>query len=148
MLMSMPYSPIDAKLRKNQAGFRTGRSCIKKMHILRRIMDSVYSQNIPLFITLCDFKKAFDSIDRSMMFAILRNYGIPDIIVSAIRVFTTSQHARFPSGKSIGAFRYQHRSATRRCASIISIHHCDGLCLKTISWRIWLHNPQRKHPRQ
>ena len=85
MVLNRIRAPIDAILRKNQAGFRTGRSCIQQIHILRRIMDGAYSQNIPLFITFVDFKKAFDSIDRAMMFAILRHYGIPDKIVSAIR---------------------------------------------------------------
>ena len=87
-------SPIDAILRKSQAGFRTGRSCIQQIHILRRIMDGAFSQKIPLFITFVDFKKAFDSIDRDMMFAILQHYGILDKIVSAIRVLydqSTSQ---------------------------------------------------------
>ena len=53
-----------------------------------------------------------------------------------------------PSRTSIWSFRYHHRSATRRCSITISIHHCDRLCLKTISWRLWLSNPQRKHSRQ
>ena len=48
-------------------------------------MDGAYAQDIPLFITFVDFKKAFDSIDREMMFAILRHYGIPEKIVFAIR---------------------------------------------------------------
>ena len=78
-------SPIDAILRKNQAGFITSRSCIQQKHILRRIMDGAFSQNmdygwrfLPLFITLVDFKKVFDSIDRDMMFVILQHYKIPD----------------------------------------------------------------------
>ena len=86
MILNRIRTIIDAKLRKNQAGFRTGRSCIQQIHILRRIMEGAFSQNIPLFITFIDFKKAFDSIDRAMMFAILRHYGIPEKIVSAIRV--------------------------------------------------------------
>lgn len=49
-------------------------------------MDGAYAQDIPLYITFIDFKKAFDSIDREMMFAILRHYGIPAKIVDAIRV--------------------------------------------------------------
>ena len=48
-------------------------------------MDGAKVQNIPLSATFIDFKKAFDSIDRDMMFAILRHYGIPQQIVDAIR---------------------------------------------------------------
>ena len=79
-------SPIDAILKKNQAGFRTDRSCIQQIHILRRTMDGAFSQNISLFITFVDFRKELDSIDPDMMFAILQDYGIPDMIVSANRV--------------------------------------------------------------
>ena len=38
--------------------------------------------------------KAFDSIDREMMFAILRHYGIPEQIVSAIRVLYDDSTSR------------------------------------------------------
>ena len=48
-------------------------------------MEGAQNEKIPLFITFIDFKKAFDSIDRDMMFAILRHYGILEKIVSAIR---------------------------------------------------------------
>ena len=51
-------------------------------------MDGAFSQNIPIFITFLDFNKAFDSIYRDMMFAILKSkqhYEILDKIVSAIR---------------------------------------------------------------
>ncbi len=86
ILLNRIRGPIDKLLRKNQAGFRTGRSCIQQIHILRRIMDGADSEKLPIFITFIDFKKAFDSIDRPMMFAILRHYGIPEKIVEGIRV--------------------------------------------------------------
>ncbi|MBI3246239.1 MAG: hypothetical protein HYZ50_07010 [Deltaproteobacteria bacterium] len=73
--MNRIRAPIDNLLRKSQAGFRVGRSCIQQIHILRRIIEGAESGKIPLFITFVDFKKAFDSIDRDMMFAILRHYG-------------------------------------------------------------------------
>lgn len=94
VLLNRIRKPIDALLRRNQAGFRTGRSCIQQIHILRRIMDGAYSNAIPLFITFIDFKKAFDSIDRAMMFAILRHYGIPEQIVNAIRVLYDNSKSR------------------------------------------------------
>ena len=57
-------------------------------------MEGASSQNIPLFITFIDFMKAFDSIDREMKFAILRHYGIPEQILSAIRVLYDDSKSR------------------------------------------------------
>ena len=78
LILNRILSPFDAILKKNQAGFRTGRSCIQQIHFLRRIMDCAFSQNIPLFITFVEFKKAFDSIDLDIMFDFLQHYGVPD----------------------------------------------------------------------
>ena len=98
--------PIDAILIRNQAGFRKGRSCIQQIRILRRFMESASSQDIPLFITFIDFMKAFDSIDREMMFAIIRNYNIPEKIVSAIRVLYNDLTSRvYVEGEFSEAFK-------------------------------------------
>ena len=94
VLLNRIRKPIDVKLRKNQAGFRTGRSCVQQIHILRRIMEGACYQKIPLYITFVDFMKAFDSIDRDMMFSILRHYGIPEPIVEAIRTLYTDSSSR------------------------------------------------------
>jgi hypothetical protein len=90
---------VDPILRQNQAGFRKGRGCTDQIHILRRVMEGARNQQIPLFVTFIDFRKAFDSIDREMMFAILRHYGIPDKIVKAIRVlYDNSKSSVFVDG--------------------------------------------------
>ena len=75
---------VDPILRSNQAGFRPGRSCAQQVHILRRIMEGFQDYQLPITITFIDFKKAFDSIDRRVMFAVLRHYGIPEAVVNAI----------------------------------------------------------------
>ena len=85
---------VDQVLRRNQAGFRKERSCIQQIHILRRLMEGATSKQLPLFITFIDFKKAFDSISRRMMFAILRHYGIPEKIVKAIQVLYHDSRSR------------------------------------------------------
>ena len=90
---------VDPVLRQNQAGFRKGRGCAHQIHILRRIMEGAWNQQLPLFVTFIDFRKAFDSIDRRMMFAILRHYGIPEKIVMAIRVlYDNSRSSVFVDG--------------------------------------------------
>ena len=77
---------VDPTPRKNQVGFRPGRSCAKQIHILRRIMEGFQEYQLPLTVTFMDFKKAIDSINRPVMFPVLRHYGIPNPIVNAIKV--------------------------------------------------------------
>ena len=86
ILLNRIRSQIDPILRKNQAGFRKGRSCAQQTHILRRIMEGFQSKQLPLCVTFIDYKKAFDSIDRKVMFAVLRHYGILEKVVNAISV--------------------------------------------------------------
>ena len=97
---------VDPMLRKNQAGFRPGRSCSQQIHILRRIMEAFGSYQLPLTITFIDFKKAFDSINRSVMFAVLRHYGIPEVIVNAIGVlYNNSRSAVMVDGNLSDPFQ-------------------------------------------
>ena len=62
---------VDPLLKKNQAGFRPGRSSAQQIHILRRIMEGFKEYQPPLTITFVDFEKAFDSINRTAMFPVL-----------------------------------------------------------------------------
>jgi len=84
ILLNRIRDQVDPILRSNQAGFRPGRSCAQQIHILRRIMEGFQDYQLPLTVTFIDFKKAFDSINRKVMFAILRHYGIPEPVVNAI----------------------------------------------------------------
>ena len=53
-------------------------------------MEGFKEYQLLLTVTFVDFKKAFDSINRSVMFAVLRHYGIPKALVSAIQVLYTN----------------------------------------------------------
>ena len=106
ILLSRIRDHVDPILRKNQAGFHPGRSCAQQMHILRRIIEAFGSYQIPLTITFIDFKKAFDSINRNVMFSVLRHYGIPEVIVNAISVlYNNSKSAVMVDGNISDPFQ-------------------------------------------
>jgi len=48
-------------------------------------MEGFKEYQLPLTVTFVDFKKAFDSINRSVMFSVLRHYGIPMSLVNAVQ---------------------------------------------------------------
>jgi len=86
MLLNRIRPFVDPLLRWNQNGFREHRSTISQILALRRIIEGMKAKNLPLALIFIDYSKAFDSIHRDRMFEILKAYGLPDIIIEAIRV--------------------------------------------------------------
>ena len=71
MILNRVQPHIDPILRPNQHVFRPGRSTISHILALRRLIEGVKSHNLKATIIFVDFKKAFDSISRSIMLQIL-----------------------------------------------------------------------------
>ena len=76
---------VDPLLRKNQNGFRQGRGTLEQILCLRRLIEGAQRGDRRLISIFVDFKKAFDSIDCTRMFAILTSYGIPLKVVAALK---------------------------------------------------------------
>ena len=71
MILNRIQPHIDPILRPKQNGSRLGRSTISHILTLRRLIEGVKSHNLKATIIFFDFKKAFDSINRSIMLQIL-----------------------------------------------------------------------------
>ena len=82
VLLERIKSTVDEQLRDQQAGFRKNRSCIDQIAALRIIIEQTVEWNASLIVNFIDFEKAFDSIDRSTLWKIMRHYGIPQKIVN------------------------------------------------------------------
>ena len=94
-------------------------------------MDGAFSKNISLAITFFNFKKAFDAIDRDMMFALLQHYGIPDEIVAAIRVLYDQSQVRFTCKDS---YQY-HLLLPQECYKAMNKNHFYSLSWDYVSKR-------------
>ena len=93
LILNRLLPKIDPLLRKNQNGFRKGRSTISQVLCLRRIIEEMRNHKKEVTICFVDFKKAFDSISRETLFKILPLYGIPDHMVNAIKTLYTNTKA-------------------------------------------------------
>ena len=93
---------VDPLLRNNQNGFRAGRTTISQILSLRRLVEETTYSNLDSALIFVDFSKAFDSVDRTRLFDILKLYGIPDLIIDAIRVLYTDTTATIltPDGET------------------------------------------------
>ena len=61
-------------------------------------MEGIKAKNLSAVLTLVDFRKAFDSINRAKMLDILRPYGgVPDQIVSAVASMYCNTEAKVHS---------------------------------------------------
>ena len=81
MLLNRISPHLDPILRRNQNGFRKGRSTTPQILALRRLIEELKISNKQAYIVFVDFSKAFDSVSRKAMLHIVLNYGIPEEIV-------------------------------------------------------------------
>ncbi|VDP04283.1 unnamed protein product [Schistosoma curassoni] len=64
---------VDVQLRDQEAGFRKDRSCTDQIATLRIIVEQSIEWNSSLYINLIDYEKAFDSVDRTTIWKLLRH---------------------------------------------------------------------------
>lgn len=84
MLLLRIQPKLDPLLRPNQNGFRPKRSTTAHILALRRLIENVKRKHLKSVILFVDFSKAFDSVHRGKMLKILKAYGIPEQLISAI----------------------------------------------------------------
>ena len=85
MIITRIRDAVDTMLRQEQAGFRRGRRTTEQIFILRNIIEQVIEWNANLYVCFVDFEKAFDSIDRDILWGIMGEYGIPLKLITMVK---------------------------------------------------------------
>ena len=96
IILNRTQPKIDPHLRSNQNVLRPGSSTTAQILALRRLLKGVKERNLKATVVFIDFKKVFDSIHRGKMLKILRAYGVPEQLVSAIGLLYTGTKAKIP----------------------------------------------------
>nr|CAH8838951.1 unnamed protein product [Trichobilharzia regenti] len=71
---------LDTELQPEQAGFRKGKSCSDQIATLRIIIiEQSMEWQSNFYLNFIDFEKAFESVDREVIWKVLKYYGVPQI---------------------------------------------------------------------
>ncbi len=86
VLLNRLRRAVDACLRDQQADFRSGRSCIEQIFVLRQVIEQSLEYQQRISLNFIDFVKVhFDSVHRETLWKIARAYGIPSRFVDIFR---------------------------------------------------------------
>ena len=61
--------------------------------MIRRLQELARKKRIPLYVCFIDLTKAYDSVDRTLLWTVLARFGVPQIMISAIRQFHDGMRA-------------------------------------------------------
>ena len=80
-------------LPEEQSGFRPNRSTTDMMFVIGWLHKLARKKLIPLYVFFIDLTKAYDSVDRTLLWTVLVRFGVPQIMISVIRQFHDSMRA-------------------------------------------------------
>ena len=64
------------------------------MYVVRRLQELAREKGVPLYTCFIDPQKAYDSVDRTLLWHLLARYGVPDKMIAIIRDFHDGMRAR------------------------------------------------------
>ena len=80
-------------LPEEQCGFRPQRSTTDMMFVVRRLQELGRTGNTSLEICFIDLAKAYDSVDRVLLWEVLARFGVPPRMIKVIRMFHDGMRA-------------------------------------------------------
>ena len=88
VLQNRLSTKVDEYLMESQSGFRKGRGCIDHMFAIRLLVEKAKEFHSSVYFCFLDLKKAYDSVNRSVLWEILKKrYRLPNKFVSILKAF-------------------------------------------------------------
>ena len=88
------YCEAHGILPDEQRGFRPEQSTVDMLFVVRRLQELARRQRIPLYMCFVDLQKAYDSVDRELLWKVLARAGVPEEMIVVIRQFHDGMQAR------------------------------------------------------
>ncbi|CAM9787503.1 unnamed protein product, partial [Sphacelaria rigidula] len=71
---------------EEQCGSKRQRSTIDMMFVVRQLQELGRASNIPINMCFIDLQKAYDSVDRTLLWEVLARFGVPSRMITLFRM--------------------------------------------------------------
>jgi hypothetical protein len=95
ILLARLTSYVNEIIGDHQCGFYRNRSTMDQIFYIRQILDKKWEYNGTVHQLFIDFKKAYDSIKREVLYNILLEFGIPKKLVRLIKMCLNATYSKF-----------------------------------------------------
>ena len=87
------YCEAKGLLPEEQCGFRPNRSITDMMFVVRRLQEIGRKAGVSLFMCFIDLQKAYDTVDRTLLWKVLTRIGVPPQMIAVIQQFHDGMRA-------------------------------------------------------
>ena len=87
------YCEAKGLLPEEQCGFRPNRSTTDMMFVVRRLQEIGRKAGVSLFVCFIDLQKAYDTVDRTLLWQVLTRIGVPPQMMAVIQQFHDEMRA-------------------------------------------------------
>jgi hypothetical protein len=92
-----PY--VNEVIGDHQCGFRRNRSTTDQIFYIRQILEKKWEYNGTVHQLFIDFKKAYDSIKREVLYNILLQFCVPEKLFRLIKMCLNETYSKVRIGK-------------------------------------------------
>ena len=90
--------------RESQSGFLPGRSTVDGIYILKTALQLRRESGLPTWVCFVDLSKAFDTVDRDAMLAVMSKFGVPPHLCDLIGALYRESRVALQIGEDPAAF--------------------------------------------
>ncbi|XP_076128077.1 uncharacterized protein LOC143109310 [Alosa pseudoharengus] len=98
MLQRLINDITESMLPESKCGFRKNRSTVNMVFTIRQLQEKCREQHKDLFMVFVDLSKAFDTVQRDLLWEVFHRIGCPTKFVNILRQFHEGMTARVTTG--------------------------------------------------
>ncbi len=83
----------EGKVSEEQGGFRKGRGCVDQIFAMKRLVEEYLEKDKKLYAAFIDLEKAYNRVNREVLWSVLRIYDVGGQLFKRIQVFYREANA-------------------------------------------------------